>query len=161
MHRYNEQSWLKFFSAASARNQFEVKAPPSDRAPTIKKSKARRKKKPTASPVAAPLIPLLIPPPVKSAAGQTMWWNALGIDVGFPVFHPKRGGGTVVAINADGDGRVHVDFYTGQEGTHRYNEQSWEKMMGTGSFKSKYSAVSNDVRVRELSHFYFYFYYRL
>ena len=65
------------------------------------------------------------------------WWIVRGIAIGDAVTHPSRGAGVVVAINADDDGRIHVEFESAEtdEGgsaarrveVHRYKQGSWGK----------------------------------
>ena len=65
-----------------------------------------------------------------SNAWWTRRWNG-GVVVGALVRHIKRGVGTIVAVSPEDDGRVHIEFETGE--THRYAEQSWAKMSRTQS----------------------------
>ena len=53
------------------------------------------------------------------------WWEPLRITPGCTVTHPKRGGGVVKFVNADDDGKVHVEFAGGE--LHRYVQRSWSK----------------------------------
>jgi hypothetical protein len=58
-------------------------------------------------------------------ANQT-WWLSRGIARGDAVKHPSRGEGSVVAINPEGDGLVHVEFKE-LGSVHRYKQDTWDK----------------------------------
>ena len=58
------------------------------------------------------------------------WWTLQGVARGDAVVHLLHGDGTIVAINPDEDGRVHVEFDT-SGAVHRYNEGSWAKLAHT------------------------------
>ena len=61
------------------------------------------------------------------------WWTKYAIRLNQKVEHPWRGEGIVVAIDTEGDGRVHVAYDGGEEDVHRYHETSWARKIASAS----------------------------
>ena len=60
-----------------------------------------------------------------SSAWWTRRWNG-GVAVGVKIEHCKLGAGVIVAVSPNDNGRVHIEFESGD--LHRYNEQSFAKI---------------------------------
>ena len=84
------------------------------------------------------------------SANNSNWWVSRQITLGVGVLHPRRGAGKVVAFNED-EGRVHVQYATAAEGTHRYNEQSWLKFFSAVSVYSQFEDAAKAPRRRPQS----------